>query len=353
MNFNENPHRRYNPLTNSWVLVSPQRNKRPWQGQVEKNIIDSRPKYDPTCYLCPTNKRSNGEINPDYPNVFSFDNDFAAINSLEQLAMSSNARVVAQSLKLKTQSSQLFVAMPERGICRVICFSPRHDVTIAEMTVVEIRKVVDLWCQEYETLSKSDFINCIQIFENKGAVMGCSNPHPHGQIWAQESMTDEVAKKQKAQTSYFKKNNRTLLSDYIAEELKLEARIVYTNAHFVVLVPFWAVWPFETMIIPLRPMTRITEMTDAEKTDFADAYKQITMRYDNLFKTSFPYSAGIHQAPSDGKIYPAWHWHKSFYPPLLRSATVKKFMVGYEMFANPQRDITPEQAAKMLNATEI
>ena len=349
MNLNENPHRRYNPLTDSWVLVSPQRNKRPWQGQVEKNISAARPAYDPTCYLCPTNKRSNGEINPDYPNVFSFDNDFAAINSVEQLAMSFDSRVVAQSSKLKAHSSQLFRVQPERGICRVICFSPRHDVTIPEMTVPEIRKVVDLWCKEYETLSKFDFINSIQIFENKGAIMGCSNPHPHGQIWAQESLTDEMAKKQKAQTSYFKKNKRTLLSDYVAEELKLEERIIYTNSHFVVLIPFWAVWPFETMIIPIRPMARITDMTDAEKTAFAEAYKHITMRYDNLFETSFPYSAGIHQAPSGNKAYPAWHWHKSFYPPLLRSATVKKFMVGYEMFANPQRDITAEQAAKMLN----
>ena len=345
MNLNENPHRRYNPLTDSWVLVSPHRNNRPWQGQIEKNITVSRPVYDATCYLCPTNKRSNGAINPDYPNVFAFDNDFAALNQLNAPHQSSNFN---DSEKLIPVNSKLMIAKPERGICRVICFSPHHNVTIPDMEISEIRKVVDLWCQEYETLSQNKFINSVQIFENKGAIMGCSNPHPHGQIWAQESMTDEVAKKQKSQTNYYKKNKRTFLSDYVAEELKLAERIVYNNAHFVVLVPFWAVWPFETMIIPLRPMSRITEMTDAEKTALADAYKQITLRYDALFETSFPYSAGIHQAPSDGKIYPAWHWHKSFYPPLLRSAMVKKFMVGYEMFANPQRDITPEQAAHML-----
>ncbi len=347
-NLNEHPHRRYNPLTDSWVLVSPHRNKRPWQGQVEKNAADARPAYDPTCYLCPTNKRSNGEINPNYPTVFSFENDFAALTSFEPSALSFEPPIASRSSQFTAQSSELMVVQPERGICRVICFSPRHDLTIPEMPVSDIRKVVDLWCSEYETLGKNTFINSVQIFENKGAIMGCSNPHPHGQIWAQESIPDEPMKKQKAQIKYFKKHGSTLLSDYISEELKLEKRIVYSNEHFVALVPFWAVWPFEVMIIPIRPMARITDMTDAERTAFAEAYKQVTMQYDNLFQTSFPYSAGIHQAPSDGKAYPAWHWHKSFFPPLLRSATVKKFMVGYEMFANPQRDITAEQAAEKL-----
>ncbi len=342
-NLNEQPHRRYNPLTDSWVLVSPHRNKRPWQGQVEKNASAGRPAYDPTCYLCPTNKRSNGEINPDYPNVFSFENDFAALNQLSATSVKSTNGLIADSSKLMT-------AKPESGICRVICFSPRHDVTIPEMGVDDIRKVVDLWCSEYETLGKNKFIKSVQIFENKGAIMGCSNPHPHGQIWAQASLPDELAKKQKAQAQYFKKNSRTLLADYLTEELAQEERIIYKNEFFVALVPFWAIWPFEVMIVPIRPMARITDMTDTEKTAFADAYRAVTIRYDNLFETSFPYSAGIHQAPTDGKAQAEWHWHQSFYPPLLRSATVKKFMVGYEMFANPQRDITAEQAAARLIA---
>jgi UDPglucose--hexose-1-phosphate uridylyltransferase len=334
-NFDEHPHRRYNPLTDSWVLVSPHRTKRPWQGQVEKNAADNRAAFDETCYLCPTNTRANGEKNPNYADVFAFDNDFAAL--LTESTEGGNF-----------EKNQLFQVKHERGLSRVVCFSPRHDLTIPEMTTAQIRKVVDLWCLEYAQLGGINFINYVQIFENKGAIMGCSNPHPHGQIWAQQSIPDEPLKKQKAQAHYFEQHGRTLLSDYLTEELRREERIICENAHFVVLVPFWAVWPFEAMIVPRRPMARITDMSDAEKTAFADAYQQLTIRYDNLFETSFPYSAGIHQAPTDGSEHPYWHWHQTFYPPLLRSATVKKFMVGYEMLANPQRDITPEQAAKRL-----
>ncbi len=343
-NFEEHPHRRYNPLTDSWVLVSPHRTKRPWQGQVEKNASDERPAYDPTCYLCPTNTRANGESNPDYADVYAFDNDFAAL--LIDLPTLGGLRGATEGGT--SPSNPLFQVKHERGLSRVICFSPRHDVTIPEMTSEQIRKVVDLWCAEYTTLGAIDFINYVQIFENKGAIMGCSNPHPHGQIWAQQSIPDEPLKKQTAQTRYFEQNGNTLLSDYLTEELTQKERVICENDHFVVLVPFWAVWPFEAMIIPRRPMARITDMSDAEKTAYADALRQLTIRYDNLFETSFPYSAGIHQAPTDGQEYVAWHWHHTFYPPLLRSATVKKFMVGYEMLANPQRDITPEQAAKRL-----
>lgn len=338
-NFDEHPHRRYNPLTDSWVLVSPHRTKRPWQGQVEKNATDVRPNFDPTCYLCPTNKRANGELNPNYADVYAFDNDFAALLT-DKIADTEGGD--------NFSSNPLFQVKHERGLSRVICFSPRHDLTLPEMTTAQIRKVVDLWCAEYTTLGAIDFINYVQIFENKGAIMGCSNPHPHGQIWAQQSIPDEPLKKQHSQNRYFEQNGRTLLSDYLAEELRKNERIVCENAHFVVLVPFWAVWPFEAMIVPRRPMSRITDMNDTEKTAYADALQQLTIRYDNLFETSFPYSAGIHQAPTDAAAHPAWHWHHTFYPPLLRSATVKKFMVGYEMLANPQRDITPEQAAKGL-----
>ena len=332
--FEEYPHKRYNPLTDSWILVSPHRAKRPWQGQVEKLPNDNRPEHDPDCYLCAGNTRANGEINPDYKDVFVFDNDFASL--LEHITEGT------------FDEGDLFKAKTERGVGRVICFSPKHNLTVPEMEETAIRKVVDAWIEEYKTLGAKDFIKYVQIFENKGAIMGCSNPHPHGQIWAQSTIPDEPLKKQKAQLKYFKKHGKTLLSDYVAAELQKNERILFENDHFVGLVPFWAVWPFEAMIIPKRPMARITDMTDDEKTAFANAYKQLTVMYDNVFETSFPYSAGIHQAPTDGKTHEEWHFHKAFYPPLLRSATVKKFMVGYEMLANPQRDITPEKAAAIL-----
>ncbi len=330
------PHRRYNPLTDAWVLVSPHRSKRPWQGQVEKLPADNRPAYDSGCYLCPGNTRANGEQNPDFQGVFVFDNDFAAL-----LPDVSEAR---------SSDSAFFRARPERGLARVICFSPQHNLTIPEMDVAAIRQVVDAWVDEYRTLGARSFIRYVQIFENKGAIMGCSNPHPHGQIWAQSSIPDEPLKKQRAQLKYWKKHGRSLLADYLQEEQATTERLLFENEHFSALVPFWAVWPFEAMIVPKRHSPRITDMTNAEKDALADAYRHLTILYDNLFQTSFPYSAGIHQAPTDGKPHPEWHWHFVFYPPLLRSATVKKFMVGYEMLANPQRDITPERAAEMLKA---
>jgi UDPglucose--hexose-1-phosphate uridylyltransferase len=332
---NEHAHRRRNPLTDAWILVSPQRSKRPWQGQIEPSDEAKLPQHDPNCYLCAGNERINGVTNPPYTNVFSFWNDFPAMISdhLEETDHFQN---------------DFFAVKAERGLCRVICFSPRHDLTIPEMEVEDIRKIVDVWCNEYGALSGIAFVNHVQIFENKGAMMGCSNPHPHGQIWAQGTIPEEPIKKGKTQLAYYKKHGRTLLSDYLEAELKKKERMIFQNDHFVGLVPYWASWPFEAMIIPKRPMARITEMKSDEKTSFADAYKQLTVCYDNLFKCSFPYSAGIHQAPTDGKEHSEWHFHKTFYPPLLRSATVKKFMVGYEMFGNPQRDLTPEAAASMM-----
>lgn len=330
----EHSHRRYNPLTGEWVQVSPHRAKRPWQGQVEKVNATQRPAYDPTCYLCAGNQRSNGLVNPHYTSTFSFVNDFASLSS--------------DIPEGEIHEQELLVAKSERGICKVICFSPRHDLTIPEMEVENIKEVVDLWVKEFAELGSNKMINYIQIFENKGEIMGCSNPHPHGQIWAQQSIPDVVLRKQQHQLVYFQKHNRTLLSDYLQLELKKKERVVTENESFAAVVPYWAVWPFEAMIIPKRTMSTILQMTEAERIALAAIYKALTVRYDNLFGISFPYSAGIHQAPTDNQPHPEWHWHMVFYPPLLRSATVKKFMVGYEMLANAQRDITAETAAARL-----
>jgi UDPglucose--hexose-1-phosphate uridylyltransferase len=330
---NENSHRRYNPLTDEWIQVSPHRSKRPWQGHVEKTEHQEMPAYDPTCYLCPGNKRSNGEHNPPYTGTFSFVNDFAAI---------------VPGVKEVSYFEGVLVGRSERGLCKVLCFSPDHSKTMAEMTTDEVTTVVNLWVDEFREMSGLPYINHIQIFENKGSVMGCSNPHPHGQIWAQESIPMEAAKKQRQQALHYKTAGETLLYTYLKTEIKLRERVVFENDGFVIVVPFWATWPFETMIIPKRPMADITSMTLRERREFAEALQSITARYDNLFETSFPYSSGIHQAPTDGADHPEWHWHMTFFPPLLRSATVKKFMVGYEMFANPQRDVTPEYAAGIL-----
>lgn len=333
-NLEDHPHRRYNPLTGEWVLVSPHRAKRPWQGQVEKDEAKTLPKYDPECYLCPGNTRAGGKENPKYTDTFIFTNDFSSL--------------LPDTPAGSVDKEGLFLAKSEQGLAKVICFSPRHDLTVPLMELEDIRKVIDLWINQYKELGAIDFINYVQIFENKGSMMGCSNPHPHCQIWAQSSIPGEVAKEQEKQSAYFKENGRTLLSDYLKMELEKEERIICQNNSFVALIPFWATWPFEGMVIPKRTVNSLSDLRDEEKTDLAAIYKALSVRYDNLFETSFPYSMGFHQAPTDGKEHPEWHLHMHFYPPLLRSATVKKFMVGYEMMANPQRDFTAEQSAKRL-----
>ncbi|WP_228238379.1 UDP-glucose--hexose-1-phosphate uridylyltransferase [Allomuricauda sp. M10] len=331
--FYDNPHRRYNILTGEWVLVSPHRTKRPWQGKQEGHPVLDRPSYDANCYLCPGNRRASGELNPQYGQVFSFVNDYSAL---------------LDDTPISTHQNGLLKAQGEKGICKVVCFSPDHSLTLPLMEVQDIEKIIEVWQQEYRTLGKKEDIHHVQIFENKGDIMGCSNPHPHGQIWAQSSIPQEVVKKTKYQKNYWIENHKSLLGDYLKQELEIGERIIWENEHFVALVPYWAVWPYETMIIPRKHRRDILEMNNVEKKGFAEMVKNVTVRYDNLFQTSFPYSSGIHQRPTDGGEYPEWHFHMSFYPPLLRSATVKKFMVGYEMFANPQRDITAEYAADIL-----
>jgi UDPglucose--hexose-1-phosphate uridylyltransferase len=341
----DEPHRRLNQLTGEWVLVSPQRMKRPWQGQVEQLVEDHRPTYDPACYLCPGNERAGGLRNPPYRGVWTFDNDFAALRP------SNIASGVAPTVAPEGASGDsLLVARAESGVCRVICFSPRHDLSLPSLSHSEITDIVELWTAQYLELGARPDIGHVQIFENKGEAMGCSNPHPHGQIWAQRSVPGEPAREGARLLAHHDRHGRTLLADYLALELELDERVVCVNDGFVALVPFWAVWPFELLVVSRRPVPHLGALHDIERAQLADIIKRVTTRYDNLFDSSFPYSAGIHQAPTDGALHPEWHLHLHFYPPLLRSATVRKFLVGYEMLGEPQRDLTAEVAAARLRA---
>lgn len=327
------PHRRLNPLTGEWLLVSPHRTQRPWQGQVEKLPPETLPAYDPGCYLCPGNARAGGRRNPQYEKTFVFTNDFSAL--------------LEETPEGEAAPHELLRAEGVRGVCRVICFSPRHDLTMAEMDVRDLEAVVETWTAEFEDLMAKPWLRYVQMFENRGEMMGCSNPHPHCQIWASSAVPDEVERESARQTEYWRGHGRTLLGEYLELELKLAERLVCANDHFVALVPWWAVWPFETMVVSRRAVTGIDELNAEERAGLAEILKRVTTRYDNLFEISFPYSFGFHQRPS-GERNPAWHLHAHFYPPLLRSATVRKFLVGYEMLAMPQRDITAEAAAARL-----
>ena len=360
----DSPHRRFNPLTREWILVSPHRAKRPWQGQVEKTAPPYLPEYDPTCYLCPGNERAGGVNNPQYTGTFVFENDFAALlpevsgvgpalsateGSQVSGKTSTHPTLTPKHLTPDTQTPDtLFRAEAESGVCKVICFSPRHDLTIPQLSLDEAEAVITTWTNETAELFKRPEIAYVQVFENKGAVMGCSNPHPHSQIWSQSQIPTEPAKELASQKDYYAEHGRPLLLDYLEEEHKRGERILASNEHFTALVPFWAVWPFETLVIAHRPAPSLPALSQPERRALADIYQKVTIRYDNLFEISFPYSMGFHQAPNDGLNHPEWVLHAHFYPPLLRSATVRKFMVGYEMLGMPQRDITPETAAARL-----
>jgi UDPglucose--hexose-1-phosphate uridylyltransferase len=335
----QEPHRRFNPLTGEWILVSPHRTARPWQGQVEESTPAPQVRYDPNCYLCPGNARAGGVRNPDYKDTFVFTNDFSALYP----------EVAAQSWDADNRG--LLVAESEKGICRVLCFSPRHDLTLSTMAVPNTRRVVDLWADQSQELGSLDFIRYVQIFENRGAMMGASNPHPHGQIWASASLPNEPQKELLHQRRYEAENHRCLLCDYIALESKLSERVVFENDEVLVVVPFWALWPFETLVLIKAHIARIEDLVSKQRDGLAAALQKLTSGYDRLFNVSFPYSAGFHCSPYDGEAHSEWHLHAHFYPPLLRSASIRKFMVGYEMLATPQRDITPEAAAQRLRET--
>lgn len=330
----EQPHRRFNPLTGEWVLVSPHRTKRPWQGQVEKVAEDVKPPYDPGCYLCPGNPRAGGVLNPQYQTTFVFENDFAAL--------------LPDTPREQNNEGDLLISQGEPGLCQVICFSPRHDLTLARMTPDEITRVIDVWAEQWQELGSKNFINYVQIFENRGAMMGASNPHPHCQVWGTANVPDEPAKEHYQLNSYAEKHASCMLCDYVRVEKKHGIRVVAENDEFLAVVPFWAVWPFETLVLSKSHVSDIAALQTQKRRGLAYILKSLTRVYDRVFDAPFPYTMGFHQRPTDGQEHGEWHLHAHFYPPLLRSATVRKFMVGYEMLASPQRDITPESAAERL-----
>lgn len=331
----DSPHRRFNPLTGQWVLVSPQRTQRPWQGATEAVVHAKRPTHDPHCYLCPGNERARGVVNPDYAGTFVFDNDFPALLDAGESSSPSDG-------------APLLRREAVRGVCRVVCFSPRHDLSLAELSPAEIEAVIETFAAETASLGTRH--QWVQAFENKGPVMGCSNPHPHGQIWASDMLPNEALVEDEQQRAYHAVNQAPLLIDYARLEQARGERIVHQNASWLAVVPYWAVWPFETLIVPLAPVARLPELSPSIRRDLSALLSAILSAYDRLFDVSFPYSMGWHGAPFNAA--PAQHWqlHAHVYPPLLRSASVKKFMVGYELLAQPQRDLTPESAAERLRA---
>lgn len=328
------PHRRRNPLTGEWLLLSPQRTQRPWQGLTANTDLDFGRQYDPNCYLCPGNTRMQGHKNEEYQSTFVFTNDFEAIT--------------ASDIRYEVDEDGLFCTESVAGTCRVICFSKRHDLTLAEMDLSGLLQVVEVWRSQAEELS--EHYSWVQIFENKGEIMGCSNPHPHGQIWASDFIPEEPLKEDRRQLAYLKEYNENLLLQYISKEQMKNERIVAENDQWICLVPYWATWPFETLLVPKRHTLHLEDLDKGQCQDLAAIMKELLVKYDNIFQTSFPYSMGWHGAPANGRNNAHWQLHAHYYPPLLRSADVKKFMVGYEMLSCPQRDILPEQAARIISS---
>jgi UDPglucose--hexose-1-phosphate uridylyltransferase len=324
-------HRRHNPLTGKWVLVSPHRSQRPWLGQTDAVAEEARVGHDPDCYLCSGNTRANGIVNPEYSGPYAFDNDYPAFAAVDAGKAG--------------DADPLFRMEAVSGQCRVICFSPDHSKTLPELTHAEVRAVVDCWASQTAELGR-DYA-WVQLFENKGAMMGCSNPHPHGQVWASSYLPDEAATEDQNQRRYFAEHGQSLLMDVMARETGGN-RVVVANDHWLAIVPWWATWPFETLLLPRWPVQRMDQLDNEQRNSLAAAVQELTARYDNLFGCSFPYSMGWHGAPFTAGDQSHWQLHAHFYPPLLRSETVRKFMVGYEMLAEAQRDLTAEQAAERL-----
>ena len=326
-------HARRNPLTGEWVLVSPHRLQRPWQGQVEAQEAEHLPEYDPDCYLCPGNSRANDQQNPDYKGSFVFDNDFPALTAESDIDETPRT---------------LFQARPEPGRCRVICYTERHDLRLATMGNDELCTALAAIFDEFDALDQQEDIGYVQVFENRGAMMGCSNEHPHAQVWATENLPTEAEKELSTQSDYLAEHGTTLLLDYLAAEVGDGSRVIFANEHFVAVVPYWATWPYEALILPRRPLVAPGEFLEHEITSLAETLGTVLSSYDALFSTSAPYSMGLHARPSDGAPHPEWQFHIHIYPPLLRSATVRKHLVGFEMLGMPQRDLTPEVAAEAL-----
>lgn len=343
-------HRRRNPLTGDWVLVSPHRNNRPWLGATEAAATAKLPQHDPACPLCPGNTRANGETNPNYQYTHVFVNDFSALSQATSPDPASQTSTVNTNPQhVASSDDPLFSYTAASGECRVICFAPEHDKTLPELSLSELAAVISTWQQHYVELSQR--YACVHVFENKGAIMGCSQPHPHGQIWAHPHLSTEIEREDQQQRHYFQQYGRALLADYAAQESADGSRTVFENADWLVVVPFWAAWPFETLVLPKIELTDLSALDLNQIMSLAEALQTLTIKYDNLFQCSFPYSMGWHNAPAlSGEAQSHWRLHAHFYPPLLRSATVKKHMVGYEMLAESQRDLTPETAAAILRA---